>query len=851
VAVRDEIGDTVVALLASGQSVVLRGPAGIGKTHLAGIVADRLADSGRALRRVTGGAAQQALGFGALLHLLDVDAPPVGAEFELTQRLRSALVDPDRPTVVLVDDIGFLDAKSAGLIEGVVRNREATLLATERSSLVGTTEEHALSSMLADVAEELDVPPLTEAESIDLLAGWLGPGELGSSHRLAATGRGNPLVLRQLVRAARATGAIAERNGLWYLEGFSASGQSLERLVGEHLARLGAAEWDLVRCIAVAGSLPRSVVRRTDLDALERLELDGLLAGDPTTLTHPFYEEVIRESMAPEQVRRVCAKLVASVGPDDDVDPARLGRWLLDAEQSIDDGIARRGAAVALGRWENELARRLLEHLAEPTIADRVQLVWAHANAGELELATAAADRTVAHASTPAERVEAGLARAELWCLQHHRREAAYAALAELRDGLDDPELIARVEAARALYAQMTGERGLAAASVAAASTIADEAAVSADARLGVLVAGAFNEVFDGRFVAAGPVVAEALELAETLGQRHNRVRVLVAETLRRLYLGDLAGAADLVAEALELADLAGVRPAHVVWLGLASQIAQLDGRLDVAERRAHEAVRAADHVDDFAFGGFVRGDLSALRIELGSGGDLDPASSPIGLARARIRLADPAAADDLAADLAGEAADAGYVLWAPWIAREAIRRGPAPRSTSFVEALTTGVDGPVVSAVARHGRALVDGDVAVLDDVADELDALGLVVPAVDVAVGAAELGVAAGPADSVAARRRVLDVITRLTAFSPHAPPRLSERADALATATSMPSARQLEIAARVAEGRTSKEVAAELVVSVRTVDNHLAAVYRKLGLSGRQELSLLRLPARRHAG
>ena len=49
-------------------------------------------------------------------------------------------------------------------------------------------------------------------------------------------------------------------------------------------------------------------------------------------------------------------------------------------------------------------------------------------------------------------------------------------------------------------------------------------------------------------------------------------------------------------------------------------------------------------------------------------------------------------------------------------------------------------------------------------------------------------------------------------------------------------------LEIARLAAAGASSKEIAGELVVSVRTVDNHLAAVYRKLGISSRAELAQL---------
>ena len=68
---------------------------------------------------------------------------------------------------------------------------------------------------------------------------------------------------------------------------------------------------------------------------------------------------------------------------------------------------------------------------------------------------------------------------------------------------------------------------------------------------------------------------------------------------------------------------------------------------------------------------------------------------------------------------------------------------------------------------------------------------------------------------------------------------PPRIADRLALVSDRIDMPSDRQLEIARLVAEGKSSKEVASELLVSARTVDNHLAAVYRQLGLAGRHEL------------
>ena len=45
---------------------------------------------------------------------------------------------------------------------------------------------------------------------------------------------------------------------------------------------------------------------------------------------------------------------------------------------------------------------------------------------------------------------------------------------------------------------------------------------------------------------------------------------------------------------------------------------------------------------------------------------------------------------------------------------------------------------------------------------------------------------------------------------------------------------------VAALVAEGKTNKEVAADLVVSVRTVEANLSRIYDKLGIRSRTELA-----------
>lgn len=49
-----------------------------------------------------------------------------------------------------------------------------------------------------------------------------------------------------------------------------------------------------------------------------------------------------------------------------------------------------------------------------------------------------------------------------------------------------------------------------------------------------------------------------------------------------------------------------------------------------------------------------------------------------------------------------------------------------------------------------------------------------------------------------------------------------------------------RTRQLQEQAAGGYASQEIANPLSVSIRTVDNHLGSVYRKLGLDGRSELA-----------
>jgi DNA-binding NarL/FixJ family response regulator len=59
-----------------------------------------------------------------------------------------------------------------------------------------------------------------------------------------------------------------------------------------------------------------------------------------------------------------------------------------------------------------------------------------------------------------------------------------------------------------------------------------------------------------------------------------------------------------------------------------------------------------------------------------------------------------------------------------------------------------------------------------------------------------------------------------------------------EALAPLPAGLSPREAEVLRLVADGRTNREIAAELVLSVRTVENHVLNAYAKIGAGGRAE-------------
>jgi ATP/maltotriose-dependent transcriptional regulator MalT len=145
---------------------------------------------------------------------------------------------------------------------------------------------------------------------------------------------------------------------------------------------------------------------------------------------------------------------------------------------------------------------------------------------------------------------------------------------------------------------------------------------------------------------------------------------------------------------------------------------------------------------------------------------------------------------------------------------------------------LAAHTESAMISARAAYAGALADRDPRALERAAGRFEDFGVLLLAAEAWASAAEYHRRAGhgqPARSAAARAARL-----VTACEGARNPFLS-----LPTATHTLTPREREVAQHALEGRSSREIADHLVVSVRTVETHLQHVYEKMGINRREDL------------
>jgi DNA-binding CsgD family transcriptional regulator len=816
----------------AGGGVVIAGEAGVGKTRLAREIAEAAVAPVEWVRATRSAASMPLGAFAALL------GAERGEGVELLARARHALAEKaeGRRLVLCVDDGQHLDDASAALVHQLVAAGEAFAVVTLRR---GERAPDALQALWKDeLCELIELEPLPR-ESLDgLLAAALGgPVDGRSLLALWELTQGNALFLRELVHYGTGRGLLAEDGGVWRWHGELGVGARLTELVGARLDGLSADERAALEVVAVGAPVEARAIDARALETLERLEIVEHRAERRrrvVDVAHPLHGEVVRAGLARtrlEAIQRELADAVEARGARRRGDLARLALWRLESGGG-DDALFERAAEHALAARDNVAAERFARAAGEGFNA-RLTLGRALAGEGRAEEAEALLGALEPSSDEHRAAQAIAIARNRFWALD--RAEEAFAVLNAAV--LSSPGPRAEVLAQRARLAAASGRPHEA---LASAIPLLDDAEAPETAHLHAAVAASEAMLALGRCT---DVIALTRRW-EPVAARHTEIPLMegLLRSQRGVALrlaGDLIEATALTEEnyaralTVRSAMAAAVEAAALgyVWLSR--------GRPRTAERLLRECaslLRDADPVGmvTWALAGVAQaaaqaGDAAAAREALAEM-ERRPLGhkgfeSELGLARAWTA----ASAGELsrATELAKETADAdrersqhAYELQALHVLT---RLGePDPEAVRRLS-----VDGPFAVAAlayaeARDGRALLEA--------ANLLASQDRLLEAAEAAQRAAaalrEEGRNATPATTKAA--------AWLASCEGARPPTLLDPATADLTP------REREIALLAAQGRSSREIADRLVLSVRTVDNHLQSAYRKLGVSGRGELS-----------
>jgi DNA-binding CsgD family transcriptional regulator/tetratricopeptide (TPR) repeat protein len=840
------------------RTLVISGTSGVGKSRAAAAVGEALDAQGWTVLAASATSIMSSVPLGALLPLFSADraqlAQAASDPATLLHRAIAALEGRGTgPRVLVLDDLGLLDPLSTTLVAQLVASDTLRVVATIRSG--DPLPDPFISMWSSDRALRIELPALDGDTIEELLSDVLG-GPV--AHRTAAdlhraTG-GNPLYLRELVVGALDAGRLVSQSGVWHLTGDPVGSPALRDLILARLAQLDADERDVVDRLAVCGELPASQLRSPGARAaLGRLEGAGIVEVGPrldVRLAHPQYSAVVSASIprlraadllleqadmlddggtgATDALRAVTWRLAAGVESDPEllVSSARLAR------QAGDHSTVERLSAAALsvgGPRADVLLLRGEALLRMGRVDDALaDLRAADALAPEGALATAVAATTaMAHASV------------------HEGLSEALAVLRTAEDGHHPEPSLALIRSLIELYRNDAIEADRVVAEVAGGfgDSPAEQAIIAAARSLPLAALGRVEEALDAAHAALafaratdgkaipGHTVANALHILGTV----------------QLHAGEIDAARRSATEALVEAIAADDEIVTRSIEFLLARIAADAGRVETSARWYRDTMSGAMTAGPISL--YIPA-LAGLAIVMIAQGATDQArreldSVPSGVDTGPGGLIAHAWLSAAGGDLtsarrallaeAAQVAETGHVFLAGTFLLHLARLGDPDAAAGPLAELAASTSSPLVKLQAAHAAAEAAGDRTVLEAVGEEWATRGAHLLAAEAFASAARAARGTGEQRTAVSLQARSD---EEAAKCEGAATPLLRFTDELTPLTR----REREIATLAAEGASSKDIAAKLFLSTRTVDNHLQSVYGKLGISGRHELARL---------
>jgi DNA-binding CsgD family transcriptional regulator len=853
---RDQQLEQAVRAVVDGDldGAVLCGPGGVGRSRLLTEAAARLERRGWRTARLTATPAATSLPLAACTPLL-ADAGrerTVGATYAvLTERSVEGRFVP------VIDDAHWLDDWSIAALQLFRDATQTPLLFTLNDGVAPREELRRLTTGRFAV---VDLRPLRSREVDDLLDRALEyPVATAARAELWRLSQGLPAALRAVLEGGLDSGALELRDGLWVSSGSLALTTRARGFADRALAPLSHDARRALETVAVgepiAPSLLAGIVGSEVLHDLEERGLIHVVQDGARLLTRvpALHREVVLSELTWARRRQLCAALATALehtGLRRREDRGRWAGWRVVAGATAPPAAALVDAArQSLQDTDRATAVRLARAAAtsegvEPQLVLAEALLNAGEEAGALRAFTAAENC----AETDQDRASIAIAKAQHLLLRRHDPADALAVIRHAARRCAAGDQRDRLSAMEAVFLSFVGDLS---ASLEVTTSILARERGSDLAALSALTVGTFAETMLGRPEQALAGIERGEQLVERVGRRlplaeaqlgTNRVFALTA-------LARANEAEQFVRHAYARALSSGEHRQRGTWMvALATALIER-GAIAEAEHHLVEAIYELERDDPVGVlpaGLALRAYVAALQ------GEARPAHRTLRVLdrqygnRHRFIVWRQRAATWLAA-LEGDrkrlsdAAERAYAharshqleLWTVWPLHDLIRLGEPGRARERLKEASSALASPLVTWIREQADALDRDEPRHLETIAERFAAAGFSLYAAEAAAQAANAHQRRG------AHRAAARTAARGRRISPDAP---TARAGAVVAPPPQLTGRELEVARLAATGLSSQQIADRLVISVRTVDNHLHRVYRKLGISRRAELAKL---------